>query len=221
MSLKNIESIIIKSENFQEFDVILSVMDFNKIYPIIALGVRKIKSKNRNGVLLGSYSELEFFEARLNNKTSKLKKAHLIKNFDLLNSENLLIVQELFKYINKVNVNTQAVFNSYLECLDEFGKGNNFFIKTYIVNKTLFSLGLNVNYSFCYKCGTNQKLANFSFFEGGFSCFKHSKNKLNAKILQSIYNLNISFKKYVETTSAETNIFIFNILKNYIDENTF
>lgn len=221
MALINVESIIIKEDDYQEFDKILKVMTSNKIFTVIALGVRKSFSKNRNGIILGSYSELEIFEARLNNKISKLKKAHLIKNFDILNEENNLIVKELFTYLNKIEKNTQMVFNAYLECLNEYGKGYNYFIKTYIVSKILRPLGLKVNFEACYECKSNKNLANFSFFEGGFSCKNHAKKILETNLLRSYYFLNISFKKYLDNTSSEKNALIFQNLKNYIDENVF
>jgi len=83
--------IVIKQINYDDFDQIVTILTDTELITFIALGVRKMTSKNRVALQLGNVIEVELFRARLKNKVSKLKRANLVKQLPLQSSDTAMV----------------------------------------------------------------------------------------------------------------------------------
>lgn len=70
---------IIKLTDYMLFDQVVSFLTENgQRHHVLALGVKKIMSKNGRNLQVGNYNQIEFFQAREQGKVGKLKKTVVI-----------------------------------------------------------------------------------------------------------------------------------------------
>jgi DNA repair protein RecO (recombination protein O) len=74
---------LISNSEYKSFDEIITVLtNKGKRVAMIAMGVKKITSKNGRNLRFGSLTEFTYFQSRSEDKVSKLKSAHLVEEND-------------------------------------------------------------------------------------------------------------------------------------------
>ena len=212
METNKIKGIIIAKNLYSENDEMLNVLTNDSILYIYAKGVRKIESKNRINVLLGSIVEFEIFKSYSTPHSVLLKKAISIQDLPDVNKQNANKIETLIKIIKKINNPLSEIYDNYVLLLSEFDGVNFFKIQSYFMAKILSSEGEGLSFSMCVHCSSNQKLFSFDIAEGGMLCEKHKTFQTPINLLKSFYFLGKSLDQYIEFTSAEDNKKIFNIL---------
>ena len=214
-----ITGIVVKRTDIDDFDQIVTLITPDEVISFIALGVRKITSKNRVALQLGNVIEAEIFRARLNGKLSKLKRAVLIKQVDIKESDNANVLLEMIKYLSKIKKSNITLFSSIVKSLDTLGKDFNHQVKTFLVAALLESFGLKQNYSCCVECGRKDLIDDFRFFKGGFLCKHHVYKNRTLEELKAFKNLK-DLDKYKDTDPV-INKKIFKELTLFIKDNEF
>lgn len=209
--------IVIKQIDYDDYDQIVTILTETDVITFIALGVRKMTSKNRVALQLGNVIEIEFFRARLKNKISKLKRASLIKQLPVQESDTALVWLEILKYLSWIEKSSPNLFRSIIETYSYWGTEYNHHIKTYILFHLLEIRGVKPHNDNCIRCGRYDRINGFEFYEGGFTCVYHTKKKRSLEYLKGIQSLFINFKKYMNT-SAYVNKNIFNELIAFLKE---
>ena len=209
--------IVIKQVDYDDYDQIVTILTQSTIISFIALGVRKMNSKNRIALQLGNIIEVEIFRARLKNKLSKLKRAHLIKQLPIKSSDTALVWLTILKYISQIESSSPKFFQAILESYKYWGTKLNHYIKTYILFHLLEIKGAQPVNNKCMRCGRYDRINGFEFYQGGFTCVYHSKKIRSIEYLKGIQNLFISFDSYIKT-SAYINKIIFNEILAYLHE---
>lgn len=216
-----VKGIVISVQNYGEFDTIAKIITPKRFFTVLALGTRKDNSKNRFGLILGTYGEFEIFASRLTNRISKLKKANALVSFEITNQENLLNFKEIFFQLNRLE-NTDPHFFQFLEKIwPLWGKNQNAVLLTKMLNQILHLHGIYPNFNACVECGSVKNIADFKYYKGGFLCLLHKTENLSLEKLHAFYYLNADFEKYLKNTSPKINWEIIGELKNFLDENIF
>lgn len=215
----NIEKgIIIKKYNYRDSDEIITILlKSGQLITLISMGSRKITSKNRNALQIGAYIEFEYFKARLVGKISKLKKAILIQQVDILKRDNAQLLFDTMSQLSSIDKGSKDLYNAFIETYPYWGFDFNYHIKTYIISKKLDILGIKPVSDRCIECNGTDRIAYFSFSNGGFHCVKHTKYKMNVEVLKGIKYLFMDFEDYL-IVKPEINKEIFDMLKKYLYE---
>jgi len=214
-----ITGVVVKRIDVDDFDQVITLITPKEVLSFIALGVRKITSKNRVALQLGNVIEAEIFRARLNGKLSKLKRAVLVKQVDIKEGDNANVLLEMIRYLSKVKRSTNELFSSIIKSFDNLGQDFNHQVKTFLVASTLHVFGLEQNYHSCVECDRNDLIDDFRFFKGGFLCKHHSYKSRSLEELKAFQNLN-NLEKYKDT-SPLINKKIFSELTLFIKDNEF
>ena len=196
-----LEGFVIRKQNYKDKDLIVTILTPDGKFSFLALGVRKIESKNRVALQLGNLIEIEVFKARLNNKLSKLKKAHNIKEFPFQVSDIASVMMVILKIINKINQPNYFFYKALDQAFDYFGTEYNHQIKTYFKYLNLKHHGLNPIMNKCCECGSFKNILDFNWDKGGFLCSKHALKKTPLIKLKSYEALSLGIAKYIKTTS--------------------
>lgn len=215
MSLKVFKGIVIKEIDYLNDNKIFTIMTDSSLITFLALGVKKITSKNGVALQLGNFIEVEIFQARLKDKVSKLKKATIIKQPPLFISDTAKVLLEIIKWMQKLSDYSLELFNSYIEALNLFGENYNHQLKTYILFRIVWALGLKPVLNCCVECKRKDNIVDFSLSKGGFLCFLHSKNKMNLLELHAWKNIGGEIKGYINT-SSEINMILYQQIVDYI-----
>lgn len=209
--------IVIKTLDFDDYDRVITILTSDSLISFIALGVRKVSSKNRVALQLGNLVEVDLFKARLTNKLSKLKTATLIKQPPLKEADTALVLLDLIKYLQKMRKGSERVFNSILEAYSYLGEESNHWVKTYITFSLLDELGIIPNTHACVECNRKDRIAGFDFHKGGFLCALHVDEELSLDELQAWVAVSSNFKAYLNT-NPKINKVIYSKIINYINE---
>ena len=195
-----LKGLVIKKKNFQEFDLIVEIVTEKEFLTFIALGTRKLSSKNRFALEIGNIVEVEVFKARFNNKMSKLKKATLVFQ-PLIEKES--VAQTISNLTFKINKSKKSfsplLFKSIEESFEYLNTNLLPLVKTYVLFNFLDCLGIYPNKTSCIECFRKDRINSFSFEKGGFTCVFHALKPRPLEELQSIYALFDSFGKYKNT----------------------
>ena len=151
-------------------DEIITVLTSEEILVFYALGVRKIKSKNRYALDYGNLINIEFFRSRLNNKMSKLKRATIIKQPPIMVSDTSLVILTIMKYLSRIKIHSDKLFKAYIDSIQYFGEQYNHQVKTYILFNILDSIGAYPQTQQCVDCGRPDRIQGFDYSLGGFLC---------------------------------------------------
>lgn len=212
------KGIVIKKYNYKDSDEIITILSASgQLIPLMSMGSRKIESKNRNALQLGAYVEFEYFKARLVGKVSKLKKATLINQINILASDNAQVLFDIMTQFSNIEKGSKELFKAFQETYPYWGFDFNHHIKTYIVSKKLAILGVQPISNMCVECGKTDRIASFTFHDGGFLCIKHAKKQMNVTLLKSYRYLFMDFEDYL-VVSPEANKEIFENLKHFLYE---
>lgn len=214
MSTSREFGLVIKSIDYDDNDKIITILTSNSLLTFIAKGVRKVTSKNSYALQLGNLVEVEYFKARLTGKISKLKKATLIKQLPLKESDTALVWLNLLKTFNKMTEGSEKLFNAVIKTYESFGDKYNHFAKTYIMFNYLSSQGVEPNINSCVECNRKDMITNFDFAAGGFLCHLHSKHERSVEFLKGINLLN-NFDEY-KLINPKINTDIYLEIQNYL-----
>lgn len=220
MEINKASGFVIRKMDFSANDEIVTILTSDDIFTFVALGTRKLKSKNRVALQIGNCIEIDFFKARLTNKLSKLKKAVTLIQPPLLTSNNAETIFEIYRLISRMKVPSAIVFNALIDCYSYFGADYNDYIKTFIYFAYLDSIGLYPVNNMCVECGRPDRINDFEFYKGGFLCVLHSEGQRPLEELKAIQNLSSEFLDYSKTSQI-INKELANEIKNFISENTF
>lgn len=212
-----VEGLIIKINDFKEHDLVLKVLTKTEIFSVLALGTRKITSKNRYALQLGSLVEFEIFKARLNNKLSKLKTAKIVFQPPLFNYDTAKIMLVILKQLNKLTLTNEELFSTIKQGWVLLGNDFNHHIKTFVIFKTLKLYGIQLVLNKCVECHRLNRINGFNFFQGGFTCVTDTKIPRSINFLHAIKYLNNDLNNFLKV-KAEINQQIFAELINYLNE---
>ncbi|MDZ7293127.1 DNA repair protein RecO [Mycoplasmopsis pulmonis] len=215
------KGILLSVKDYSEHDVILKVLFIGSTEAILAKGIRKIESKNRSNLIVGSIVEFIYFKARLETKISRLKKASLIQLFDFTSVQNQFLFQTIFHFINQLTKIDEYFFQSYSDILNYQNKDCNSHIITFLYFRAMKSLGIEPNFSSCYRCGSFAQIVNVKVHEGGFLCSNCSLKRKPIRMLKNFYYLTFTFKDYLRNTTFDENEIIKQELISYLEENGF
>lgn len=165
--------------DYDTFDEIISfINEHGNIFSVLALGVKKILSKNSRNLFYGCLSEFEFFSSRdINNKLGKLKKVSIIENNIHLSYRKPLLLLNQIIYIAKiVGKNSFNLINKIVELLKEYNSDYDDEICLLILIESTKLLGININLKKCSICGS-KKIYSLSKDDRGFVCKDHFSEK--------------------------------------------
>lgn len=216
MQTKKIKGIIVSKNPYLDNDQMLKVLTEYTLINIYAKGVRKIESKNRSNVNIGSMTEFEVFKSYSTPNSVLLKKAVIINGLPEITKTNAEKIEILIKIISSIKYFHPEIYNVYDLLLKDFESVNYFKIQSFLISKILESNGEQLSFSFCVNCSSNQNLFSFDVSQGGMLCKKHGKYETPVKLLKSFYFMGESLEKYIDSTSAEINQQIFQILSNLL-----
>ncbi|MGL5617513.1 MAG: DNA repair protein RecO [Metamycoplasmataceae bacterium] len=217
MQTKKIVGIIISKSLYLDNDEILNVHSENAIIKIYAKGVKKIESKNRPNVIVGSLVDFEILENYSTNVWFFLKKATIIKGLPDITKNNADKIGILIKILWKIRNFSEDVFKIYNLLLKDFESHDFYKIQTFLVSKILESNGEGLSFQNCVICSTNQNLYSFDIAQGGMLCKKHGKYPTSLDLLKSLYSISDSVEKYIKITTLEINKNIFKILSSLLN----
>lgn len=190
--------IVIKKVQLNADDEVVTILTSDEIVSFIALGTRKLKSKNRIALDYGNIITAEIFRARLKNKLSKLKKAVLLKQPPLKTSDTATVIIQVVKLLGKLENPSEMLFNSIIKAFQHLGDTHNHNVKTYIYFKALDSLGVYPNVSSCVECGRTDRIVDFDYKDGGYKCAWHNKKERPLEELKALQMLDKDLISYLE-----------------------
>jgi DNA repair protein RecO (recombination protein O) len=214
---------LFKKIDYGIFDEIISFIDTKgQKYTCLSKGSRKIASKNARNLFIGNLIEFQIFQARSDDKVSRLKKANTITN-ENWNLPILTSFQLLNECIDKTQSTDEQLCQFYKNNLDIIKK-NQYDLDTtilIILHRFCLLIGLGLQTSQCVNCGAH-KLKTISFKHHGMLC------AVCAESLQAdIYDLELSklifcvFKEQYDQISQfySQHKFAIKLLKTYINDN--
>ncbi|WKX02790.1 DNA repair protein RecO [Candidatus Mycoplasma mahonii] len=207
--------IVVKMLDYDDYDQIITIITSTEVIGIIALGVRKINSKNRVALQLGNIIEVELFRARLNGKLSKLKRANIIKQPPILELDTAEVLLEIVGYLVKVKDSPKNILSMIFESFPFLGTQYNHHVKTYIMFHYLNIIGQMPTSHGCIECGSLDHIDGFEFYQGGFTCKRHIIKSRDLEFLKAIQSIGHSFIDY-KTVDASTNKLVFAEIKDFI-----
>ncbi|MDE6082409.1 MAG: hypothetical protein K2F52_00855, partial [Malacoplasma sp.] len=212
---------LIFRKDYEMFDEILGfINEHGNIFSVLALGTRKILSKNSRNLFFGCLSEFSFFSSRdIDFKMGKLKKVVILENnISITNRSPLILFNNI---IYKSKIKGIPVFNELkklVQNLVSFKKEYDDVLIIYLLFKVCKFLGIKLNLNSCTKCDS-RVIFSFSNDNFGFVCKKHcfENYKILNKGLEILYLC--SLKKFLVANNYEKNIkkIAVRILVDYIN----
>lgn len=168
--------------DYEIFDQIITfINEHGNIFSCIALGVKKIKSKNARHLKFGSFLEFNFFMGKTFDKVGKLKKVVSLDNveYKIATNNALILLNQLYFKAKPIGVN---FYNFYQEMLGLILKD---YDQDLIIIKSLlefiFKSGVSLTIEHCVFC-KSKKIVNFDEANMGFVCKDHNNSQLNISI---------------------------------------
>lgn len=187
---------LLNQSDYEIFDEIITfINEHGNIFSCIALGVKKIKSKNARHLKMGSLLEFNFFMSRSLEKIGKLKKVVSLEeiSFDFSTNHALLILNQLYFLGKPTSINS---FQKYQDCINLIKDIDDIDISLVFIFLNFINLnGIHLEFSKCVNC-SSKKIYNFSEYKMGFVCYKcnDEKIKISSNVIKIIYFVYI--KKY-------------------------
>lgn len=194
MSLVVTKGYLIARYDYNIFDEILVFLNEHGVrFTCIALGTRKIVSKNAKALLYGNYLEIELFYTHNDNKLSKLKKVVAINQigFDYASNLALITISDVIAKLPEVNKNWFFFYQEVLvKVLMDYEK---YKLSCYVFLYTIKYLFKHFDIKKCKHLEETAAIdVSFSFKEGNFVCCEchPSYIKLTTEELILINSLN-------------------------------
>lgn len=196
---------LLNQSDFEIFDEIITfINEHGNIFSCIALGVKKIKSKNARHLKMGSLLEFNFFMSRSFEKIGKLKKVVSLdeSTFNFSTNHALLILNQLYFIGKPTNHNS---FKNYVYCLKLIKNLNDIDICLVQIFLNFINLnGIYLEFDKCVNCHS-KKIYNFSESKMGFVCYEcnNEKIKISSNVIKIIY---LVYKKKYDYAKKFKNI---------------
>ncbi|MGV2393169.1 UNVERIFIED_CONTAM: DNA repair protein RecO [Campylobacter lari] len=215
------EAIVLNLETYYENpdDGIVTFLDRNGVFKVLAKGINKAQSKNKSNLLIGSLVQIEFFRARLKNKVSRLKKVNLIKTINFSDEFQLKYVLKATKFLTLFTNYCYEIYQAYIETLNYLNKGKSSYLITFLLARSLSYFGIKPQIERCINCKTPGNLCDFSLHKGGFICGKCTSKQRWTKELKCFYYIFKSLSVYLDIALPEVNKTIYVELKNHLQNN--
>ena len=210
--------VVIKKEIFEADNEIITILTRDELLSFIALGTRKITSKNRVALDLGNLISAELFMARLQGRLSKLKKATLVQQPPIKSANTAEIIFEIINKIQWIEKPSTKLFNAFVKSYNHLGQEYNQFVRTFIMYNYLDSLGINPVVDKCIECNRPDRISGFEFYKGGFTCAWHTTKERSLDFLRAIKYLTSDFDKYKEVNPL-IDLEIYNEIIKFMKEN--
>lgn len=194
----SIIGIVIKKVQLNADDEVITILTSEEIVSFIALGVRKITSKNRFALDYGNIINAEIFRARLVGKLSKLKTATIVKQPPILISDTANVILTIVKNISNLENASEKLFNAILKSYSFLGDTYNHWVKTYIMFNVLDALGIYPIFNKCIDCNRSDRINSFDYKQGGFLCAWHTKQERPIDELKAIQALDKGIEEYIK-----------------------
>ncbi len=214
-----LEGIIIKKQNINDFDQIVTVVSNRGKFSFFAPSVKKENSKNGLNLNTLSLVNFEIIESQKGaNLLPRLKRANTIISFPM----NVMLKQEYIDlefFLNKINsIKWQNFIDAYKESIKFLDSKKNI-VMAYLLYKLLEIEGINPNIEFgCIDCQNKNNLVDFKFHQGGYLCINHAKEKIEFSILQSLYWINKAFVTFSDNTNSYDAQIIRKMIIQYLNE---
>lgn len=216
---------LVNRSDYLTFDEIITfINEHGNLFTNLALGTKKILSKNSRNMFYGCLSEFEFFCSKdIENRIGKLKKITLLEN-NIINSDRIPLI--IFnKIIFNYKLKGKKIFLKLKNLIENLFKYNSSFDNVLIINLLLFiieELGSKFTVDKCVFC-ENKKIFSLSFLNNGFVCKIHFNSKRDIKYFRQIIEIFYFCEKqnFLQTKKYEE-IFkksCIKILKKYLLEN--
>jgi DNA repair protein RecO (recombination protein O) len=155
-------------------------------YSCMALGTKKIESKNARNLFIGSLIEFQIFKSRGENKLSKLKKATVVEEADWKIDSNQSF-NILTNCITKVKYTSSEFFIFYKQCLEliDSKKYNEQINSLIILFKFLKINGINIELDNCVMCGKNNAKY-MSIDKAGVICEQCSSSQYGIEVINNL-----------------------------------
>lgn len=205
MSLIVTKGYIIARYDYNIFDEILIFLNEHGVrIACLALGTRKIASKNAKALMYGNYLEIELFYTNADNKLSKLKKVVAINQigFNYSSSLPLIIISDIIAKLPNVNKSWFFFYQEILvKVLMDYEK---YKLSCYIFLYTIKQLFKHLDIK---KCKHLEEIKNinisFSFKDGSFVCCDCKSNYIKLTTYELILINSLSNNQ----TNLTTNFF--------------
>ncbi|MBU4690271.1 DNA repair protein RecO [Mycoplasma sp. ES3157-GEN-MYC] len=186
---------------------------------LLAKGINKPESKNRANLLLGSCVEIEYFKARQKGSIGRLKKSTTLYSLDYSNNLNLVFLTRCLKIFKSLKSKSLPVYNAYFQIIHRLGEGLNKRLLLFILAQSLSYFGIAPITSKCCACSGSYDLCDFSYYEGGFLCSKHSTSQRWNKELKSIYYLFSDLDKFLSMSNDAITNYLYAELLDHLEHN--
>ncbi len=190
---------LIFRKEYELFDEIIGfINEHGNIFTVLALGTKKILSKNLRNLFFGCLSEFSFFASRdIDFKMGKLKKVVILENNISISTRSPLLLFNSVIYNNKIK--GLKIFNELKELIKNLVLLNEEYddvLIIYILYKSCAFLGIKLQLNKCSKCN-NRTIYSFSNDSFGFVCKNHFVDdyKILNKSLEILYLC--SLKKFI------------------------
>ncbi|MBU4689930.1 DNA repair protein RecO [Mycoplasma zalophidermidis] len=186
---------------------------------LLAKGINKPESKNRANLLLGSCVEIEYFKARQKGSIGRLKKSTTLYSLDYSNNLNLVFLTRCLKIVKSIKSKSLAVYNAYFQIIHRLGEGLNRRLLLFILAQSLNYYGIAPITTKCCVCSSSFNLCDFSYYQGGFLCSKHSVKPRWNKELKSIYYLFSDLEKFLAISNDAIVNYLYGELLDHLHNN--
>lgn len=194
MSLVVTKGYLIGRYNYSTFDEILIFLNnFGNKFTCIALGTRKISSKNSRALFFGNYLEIEMFYSNIN-KLAKLKKVVAINQIGFEYSSNLAFftINDILSNMKELNKNWYSFYQDII--VKVLMNYDQYELSVYIYLIFIQKIFKKINLIKCNHPISRTKFG-YSFVKKGFvctTCFPTIKSldKDELEIFKDIFNNN-------------------------------
>ncbi len=159
---------LIDEHDYETFDSIIKVLtNKNEVVSILALGTKKILSKNGRNLKYGSLLEVEYFKARSQDSLSKLKKIKTEEDNQIDYKTSLPLIV-LNWYISSKN-QKQFNFNFYKTIIDKLKQYDEQTMLIYVLYSMIKDHGHMIHLESCRLCNS-KRIKTISISKQGYLC---------------------------------------------------
>lgn len=215
---------LIHRNDYEMFDEIIGIInEHGNIFSLLALGVKKILSKNSRNLFFGCLAEFEFFASRdIDNKIGKLKKVTLLENnIDISSRVPLILVSKLIYDLRLKGKKIFLWLSETVDLIKQFDVSFDNLIIIKILLGTFKHLGVKICLDKC-SCCNSKNIYSFSQKNFGFVCFNHFDKqydiKYEAEIIKILYFFN-NKKNFQDVKFSFLNLtVVIRLLVDYLNE---
>ncbi|MGL5246228.1 MAG: DNA repair protein RecO [Mycoplasmoidaceae bacterium] len=219
MSETILKGYIIEIKDYQLFDNIITFFGSDdRVYNLLSLGSRKILSKNGRNMKVGALIEFEFFQARLADSLSRLKKLNIINDVSWE-----IVKLDIIEFLNKflVKSNNGFKFVTYQKIMKMVSENRDInFISLFCLFEIIKSIGLRFELNGCAICNYNKIKTTSIRFQGFLCeqcCRENSEYIYDTDVNKIFYFLNEKKYKKIFKFNENDKLIAIAFLKTFIN----